>query len=105
MHHTNTLIMTHPCHSRTFGNASPGGGVGVRMLVPLIDMINHGGDQTASGMLADPDRSPTDNVRQEGALGTQTACVIIERRGSSWYLHRSQGYGYKASVKAEACRQ
>lgn len=32
-------------HSRTFANAAPGGGVGVRMLVPLVDMMNHGGDQ------------------------------------------------------------
>jgi len=31
-------------HSRTFGSASKKGGVGVRMLVPLIDMINHAGD-------------------------------------------------------------
>ncbi len=56
-------------HSRTFGNASPGGGVGVRMLVPLIDMLNHGGDQTSSGMLADPDHAATDNVRWEGGEG------------------------------------
>ena len=49
--------------SRTFGNAAPGGGVGVRMLVPLVDMLNHGGDQTESGMLADPDHAATDNVR------------------------------------------
>ncbi|KAG2440536.1 hypothetical protein HYH02_010414 [Chlamydomonas schloesseri] len=32
-------------HSRTFANAAPGGGVGVRMLVPLIDMMNHAGDE------------------------------------------------------------
>mmetsp|Transcript_3417 Transcript_3417/g.9820 ORF Transcript_3417/g.9820 Transcript_3417/m.9820 type:complete len:533 (-) Transcript_3417:2061-3659(-) len=31
-------------HSRTFGSASPQGGVGVRMMVPLVDMINHAGD-------------------------------------------------------------
>ena len=29
-------------HSRTFGAPGPQGGVGVRMLVPLIDMLNHG---------------------------------------------------------------
>ena len=37
--------------------------MGVRMLVPLVDMLNHGGDQTESGMLADPDHAATDNVR------------------------------------------
>ncbi|GLC67730.1 hypothetical protein PLESTF_000599500 [Pleodorina starrii] len=36
-------------HSRTFANAAPGGGVGVRMLVPLVDMLNHGGDEAAEG--------------------------------------------------------
>ncbi|KAG1666921.1 hypothetical protein FOA52_005981 [Chlamydomonas sp. UWO 241] len=50
-------------HSRTFGNAAPGGGVGVRMLVPLVDMFNHGGDETESGMLNDPSHIPSDNVR------------------------------------------
>jgi len=34
-------------HSRTFGTpAADGAGVGVRMLVPLVDMLNHAGDQT-----------------------------------------------------------
>ena len=48
--------------NRTFGNAAPAGGcVGVRML----DMLNHGGDETESGMLADPDQAATDNVRWE----------------------------------------
>jgi hypothetical protein len=27
-------------HSRTFANAAKGGGVGVRMLMPLVDMLN-----------------------------------------------------------------
>ncbi|KAG2446144.1 hypothetical protein HXX76_000741 [Chlamydomonas incerta] len=36
-------------HSRTFANAAPGGGVGVRMLVPLIDMMNHAGDEAQLG--------------------------------------------------------
>ena len=59
--------------SRTFGNAAPGGGVGVRMLVPLVDMLNHGGDQTESGMLADPDHAATDNVRC-GGVGRSGKC-------------------------------
>lgn len=31
--------------SRTFGNASPNGTVGVHMLIPLVDLFNHGGDE------------------------------------------------------------
>jgi hypothetical protein len=47
--------------SRTFGNAAQGGGIGVRMLVPLIDMLNHAGDETG-GLLSDP-ATAKDNVR------------------------------------------
>jgi hypothetical protein len=47
--------------SRTFGNAAQGGGIGVRMLVPLIDMLNHAGDETG-GLLSEP-ATPRDNVR------------------------------------------
>lgn len=31
-------------HSRTFGAAGTGGGINVRLMVPFIDMLNHGGD-------------------------------------------------------------
>ncbi|KIY95247.1 hypothetical protein MNEG_12716 [Monoraphidium neglectum] len=52
----------HTCvMSRTFGNAAPGGGIGVRMMVPLIDMLNHAGDRTA-GLLTD-ESFACDNVR------------------------------------------
>ncbi|KAI8470957.1 MAG: hypothetical protein J3K34DRAFT_508523 [Monoraphidium minutum] len=52
----------HTCvMSRTFGNAAPGGGIGVRMMVPLIDMLNHAGDRTA-GLLTD-EVFACDNVR------------------------------------------
>lgn len=51
-------------HSRTFGSAAKGGGVGVRMLVPLVDMLNHSGDIV---QLGGPglcgERAGTDNVR------------------------------------------
>ncbi|KAK9805479.1 hypothetical protein WJX72_000563 [[Myrmecia] bisecta] len=50
-------------HSRTFGSAAEEGGVGVRMLLPLVDMLNHGGDETAF-LLQDPSR-PADNVEWE----------------------------------------
>lgn len=53
-------------HSRTFANAAARGGVGVRMLCPLVDMLNHAGDEArgpgASGGLAGP-RVAMDNVR------------------------------------------
>lgn len=49
-------------HSRTFANAAPGGGVGVRMLVPLIDMMNHSGDEA---QLA----SPAGEAAQQGHEG------------------------------------
>lgn len=48
-------------HSRTFASAAEQGGVGVRMLVPLVDMMNHGGDET-EGLLTQPSL-PTDHVR------------------------------------------
>jgi hypothetical protein len=47
--------------SRTFGNAAQTGGIGVRMLVPLIDMLNHAGDETG-GLLSET-ATPKDNVR------------------------------------------
>jgi hypothetical protein len=41
--------------SRTFGNAAPGGGIGVRMMVPLIDVSRVGSipflTATAAGCL------------------------------------------------------
>jgi hypothetical protein len=32
-------------HSRTFGMPSKAGGVGMRALVPVLDMFNHAGDE------------------------------------------------------------
>lgn len=48
--------------SRTFGNAAHTGGIGVHMMVPLIDMLNHAGDETDSGLLSDAPVA-RDNVR------------------------------------------
>jgi hypothetical protein len=47
--------------SRTFGSAAREGGVGVRMLVPLADLLNHGGDEAAFLLHHKP--TQTDNVR------------------------------------------
>lgn len=55
-------------HSRTFGapGASSAGGVGVRMLVPLVDMLNHAGDYTTGppgAATSPPAMQAFDNVR------------------------------------------
>ncbi len=48
-------------HSRTFGTAAKEGGTAVHMLLPLVDFLNHGGDETECfpGDLF----APTANVR------------------------------------------
>ena len=52
--------------SRTFGSAGEDGGVGVRFLMPILDMLNHGGDQTPL-LLSDPPMAQ-DDVRCEQHL-------------------------------------
>ncbi|KAL4428352.1 hypothetical protein ABPG75_002441 [Micractinium tetrahymenae] len=54
-------------HSRTFGAPGRRGGVGVRMLVPLIDMLNHAGDYVTSppGASTEPAVQAFDSVRWE----------------------------------------
>jgi hypothetical protein len=47
--------------SRTFGNAGKQGGIGVRMLVPLIDLLNHAGDETGGLLGEEPEAK--DSVR------------------------------------------
>ena len=47
--------------SRTFGSPAEGGGVGVRMLVPLADYFNHGGDVARRSLCDGSDAA--DNVR------------------------------------------
>ncbi len=55
------LAFTQIVQSRTFGSAAREGGVGVRMLVPLADLLNHGGDEAAFLLHHKP--TQTDNVR------------------------------------------
>lgn len=60
-------------HSRTFGAPGRQGSVGVRMLVPLVDMLNHAGDYItsppgASSAGAPPAVQAYDNVRCCGSL-------------------------------------
>lgn len=70
-------------HSRTFGVAACGGGVGIRMLVPLIDMLNHAGDivRTPFGAPA-PQCEATDNVRWDIAtkIGGDQIMVLSATR-------------------------
>ena len=53
-------------HSRTFGTAAKEGGTAVHMLLPLVDFLNHGGDETEC-FPGDP-FAPTANVRWAFAL-------------------------------------
>lgn len=78
------LCVLQVVHSRTFGNAAREGGVGVRMLVPLVDMLNHAGDET-SGLLTLPP-VPKDNVRWDRAA---LLCTVWRKLGvhGIWYLH------------------
>ena len=60
-------------HSRTFGAPGRQGSVGVRMLVPLVDMLNHAGDYItsppgSSSAGAPPAVQAYDNVRCCGSL-------------------------------------
>lgn len=48
-------------HSRTFGTAAKEGGVAVRMLVPLADLFNHGGDEAP--LLLFGKSTASDNIR------------------------------------------
>jgi hypothetical protein len=49
-------------HSRTLGTAAAGGGIGTRVLLPAVDMLNHGGDQYAG--LRDAPCAAADCARQ-----------------------------------------
>eukprot|EP00878_Enallax_costatus_P035835 GHUV01040071.1.p1 GENE.GHUV01040071.1~~GHUV01040071.1.p1 ORF type:complete len:342 (+),score=73.07 GHUV01040071.1:794-1819(+) len=76
-----TYRWAHLCvMSRTFGNAAPGGGIGVHMMVPLIDMLNHAGDETQSGLLAD-EPVARDNARWGRWVTTscrRANCVLFQ---------------------------
>jgi hypothetical protein len=80
-------------HSRTFGTAGKGGGVGVRMLVPLVDMLNHSGDRDLSttsnassnskgGGSQEPVPTATDNVRWDvvSKIGGEFFMVLTATR-------------------------
>jgi hypothetical protein len=48
-------------HSRTFATAAQDGGVGVRVMVPVLDMFNHAGDEVRN--LLSSRSSACDNCR------------------------------------------
>ena len=49
-------------HSRTFATPSADGGVGVRAMIPVIDMFNHAGDEAVAGLLSG-ESAARDNCR------------------------------------------
>lgn len=67
--------------SRTCGSAARAGGVGVRMLVPLVDMLNHGGDEKAG---TSHSHIATDSVRWAPcSRAYDTACALPCHRAAS----------------------
>ncbi|KAL6785315.1 hypothetical protein ACKKBG_A03330 [Auxenochlorella protothecoides x Auxenochlorella symbiontica] len=95
-------------HSRTFGSAGKRGGVGVRMLVPLVDMINHAGDETPESWSPGAEPVSRDNARwdmvpqlggrwtvavsatQDIAAGSELLLSYGERNNDDFLLH----YGF-----------
>ncbi|KAF8070868.1 TKPR1 [Scenedesmus sp. PABB004] len=78
--------------SRTFGNAGRGGGVGVRLLCPLIDMLNHAGDETPSGLhapAAAPVAAATRLARPRLGRGAHLDTVAGARGGRAALVDRS----------------
>ena len=53
-------------HLRTFGTAAKEGGTAFHMLLPLVDFLNHGGDETEC--LPSDRFAPTANVRCEALI-------------------------------------
>jgi hypothetical protein len=76
--HIVTLPLLQIVMSRTFGNASPEGGVGVRMCMPLIDMLNHAGDEAVDGLLSTCDVVSRDNVRWDVVAPDNSASGLWE---------------------------
>lgn len=80
------------CHSRTFGAPGRGGGVGVRMLVPLIDMLNHAGDV---------DTAPP-GTRSAG--GGDPAAAVQARENVRWDLKAPAGPDGEWAMEVTATR-
>ena len=58
-------------HSRTFGAPAKEGGTAVHMLLPLVDFLNHGGDETEC--LPGDKAAPTANVRYAACMPLQAS--------------------------------
>jgi hypothetical protein len=65
-------------HSRTFGAAGTGGGINVRLMVPFIDMLNHGGDVFTSphGQSSSLSSEPSDSVRWD----------VVKKLSGDWIM-------------------
>eukprot|EP00208_Stichococcus_sp_RCC1054_P006413 CAMPEP_0206146798 /NCGR_PEP_ID=MMETSP1473-20131121/31486_1 /ASSEMBLY_ACC=CAM_ASM_001109 /TAXON_ID=1461547 /ORGANISM="Stichococcus sp, Strain RCC1054" /LENGTH=546 /DNA_ID=CAMNT_0053543495 /DNA_START=176 /DNA_END=1817 /DNA_ORIENTATION=+ len=66
-------------HSRTFGTAARDGGIGTRVMLPVVDLLNHGGSEHA-GLAGSPPTS-ADSVRWDLAPPQQ--------EGGEWYMNVS----------------
>lgn len=67
-------------HSRTFGTAGQRGGIGVRMLVPLIDMLNHAGD-TLPNSTQDPPMSSSSGSNSQAVAADNVRWDIVTKIG------------------------
>ena len=76
-------------HSRTFGTGAPEGGVGVRMLLPVMDLLNHAGDE-ADFTLSDTVRR-ADNVRWAASHATANLVRLVWMHGgkAAWVMQSS----------------
>lgn len=87
-------------HSRTFGLAAIGGGVGVRLLMPLIDMLNHAGDVALAPFgAADPHAQACDNVRWDVVtkLGGEQVMVMSATKAIEANEELLLSYGERAN--------
>ncbi len=73
---TECVCVMQVVHSRTFGTAAKEGGTAVHMLLPLVDFLNHGGDETEC-FPGDP-FAPTANVRWAVPFCSSSClCVLL----------------------------
>ncbi|KAK9828380.1 hypothetical protein WJX81_001534 [Elliptochloris bilobata] len=68
--------------SRSFGSPSPGGGVGVWMLVPLLDLLNHAGIEDRVKAVVDRANVSWKLVRTHEAAAGQWEMVLSAKRAT-----------------------
>ena len=90
-------------HSRTFGTGAREGGVGVRMLLPVMDLLNHAGDE-ADFTLSDTVRR-ADNVRWVAFHATANLVQLVWLHGGKAALLCSTVPELPWPDRAHICRQ